>query len=302
MSTGLDVYHSFDDVPVDDPPESEGDDSIHAHDLGAGHAALAVFDPGAPTTVAAPHRLVVPHPRDLKKGDEGWDVLALHRALSHAGFHKWNLRNIKFGPTLEADLKKFQKHEGIAADGVYGKQTHAHLAPHYTAFEINLILQWEAPHTPEIRAFLAACMALYNMRYRVHYTQGPARMFIVKRRIKTVKQLAAYTSVWEDCSSSLTGTFYMAGCPDPNGLRYCGLGYTGTLAVHGKSVPVSKIEMGALCFYGRGYPWTHVTGVVSAPGKPIRVFSHGSESGPLILDVDYRGDIGQARIYPGMSY
>jgi len=118
-----DVFYSFEDVPLDDPPEEEGDDSLHAHDLGAGHAVLLA--PPGPTMpmVAKPDRLIVPHPRDLHKGMKGKDVLALQRALSRAGFHSWNLRTGSFGTQLEKDVKRFQQTRGLHVDGVYGKDT-----------------------------------------------------------------------------------------------------------------------------------------------------------------------------------
>lgn len=302
------VYHSFDEAPLDAAPLDEGDDSLHAHDLGRGGAVLL-----APTrSTLAPeetHRnLVVPHPRDLKRGMAGKDVLALQRALSHAGFHSWKLRTGQFGAQLEKDLKAFQKAKGLTVDGVYGPKTHAKLAAvpgAYTAFEIDLILQTvETPMHKMQRIFLASAMQLYNMRSRVHYTQGWSRMWIVKHHITTVAELSRQLQVYEDCSSSMTGLYYIAGAPDPNGFRYNGLGYTGTLGVCGQRwTSAFRPPIGALPLYGSSFPWKHVTGVVSSPeAASVRVLSHGTEAGPLLLGIDYRGDRAQIRVYPGIHY
>jgi peptidoglycan hydrolase-like protein with peptidoglycan-binding domain len=298
------VYTSFDDVPLDEPSTSEGDDSLHAHDLGAGGALfLAPLRP----TLAAPEakpKLIVPHPRDLERGMAGKDVLALQRALSRAKFHSWNLRTGQFGAQLQKDVKRFQATHGLVSDGVYGKLTHSKLAKFYTAYEIDLILQtMETPMHKAQRLWLAAAMQLYNMRARVHYTQGSARMWIVKHHLTTLADLAHQSTIYEDCSSSVTGLSYVAGVPDPNGFKYNGLGYTGTLGVMGRRWYGNHPPIGTLGFYGRYYPWVHVVGVVSSEtSKQIRVFSHGSEDGPLVLAADYRGLPSQWRVYPGLNY
>jgi hypothetical protein len=269
--------------------------------MGAGYAAM-LAQPLRPTLGAEPlvARLIVPHPRNLKQGMSGPDVLALHRALAKAGFHAWKLRKVGFGATLDRDLRRYQQHLKLKADGVYGSVTHAHLAKHYDAFGINLILSYETPKQQARNALVAAAMTLYNMRALVHYTQGPARMFIVRHKIKTTKVLAMQRSVWEDCSSGVTGLYYMAGVPDPNGFGFNSLGYTGTLALHGRAVSRSAATVGTLAFYGRAYPYSHVGAVVARPGgNSLRIFSHGSENGPYLLDVDYRGDLRQLRSYPG---
>lgn len=299
-----DVFHSFDEVPLDEPPLEEGDDSLHAHDLGAGHAVLLA--PPGPTLPpgAIPERLIVPHPRDLHKGMKGPDVLALQRALSRAGFHSWNLRTGQFGVQLEKDVKAFQRKNGLIVDGVYGRATHAKLAGSYTLFEINLILKVhvETPREKAQRLFLAAAMHLYNVRGSVHYTQGWSRMSIVKRHLATMVALNNAGPLYEDCSSSLTGLYYIARVPDPNGFGFNGLGYTGTMAVRGSrwGASLGGLPVAACGFYG-WYPFKHVVGVVSRGAIP-RVFSHGSETGPLVLRADYRGLPAQWRIYPGIHY
>lgn len=307
----IEVYHSFDEVPLDEPSVEDGDDSLHAHDVGAGAAVLLAPKPrptlGPPVEI---RRMIVPHPRDLKRGMKGHDVLALQRALSVAGFHSWKLRTGAFGAQLEKDLKRFQTAKKLKADGVYGSVTHATLVsshgkkgqPAYDAYGIQLLLTMETPIQQAQRYFLAGAMALYNMRARVHYTQGWSRMWIVKHQLRTVALVSGQKAIYEDCSSSVTGLYYVAKCPDPNGFHFNGLGYTGTLGVMGRRHTTGLPPIGALSMYGSYYPWKHTTGVVSRGSGGVRVFSFGSENGPYVLPIDYRGDRAQTRTYPGMHY
>jgi len=119
----------------------------------------------------------------------------------------------------------------------------------------------------------------------VHNTQGPARW-------QPVSMVPWQQHMWAygDCSSFATGCFKMAGLPDPNGMGYRA-GYTGTLCQHGKAV--ASAQAGDLVFYGSGPPWTHVAVAVSSN----RVVSHGSEGGPFLVPLGYRGDQGQIRRY-----
>jgi cell wall-associated NlpC family hydrolase len=98
---------------------------------------------------------------------------------------------------------------------------------------------------------------------------------------------------WEDCSSFATWLYWLADAPDPNGRGYDGFGYTGTLCRQGRRVSILELQPGDLVFYGRGAPWGHVAIYVGG-GK---VVSHGSEGGPYLLPVRYRGDVGEARSY-----
>lgn len=87
------------------------------------------------------------------------------------------------------------------------------------------------------------------------------RMQIVRQRLRLPPLLRF---IFEDCSSSVTGLYWLAGLPDPNGRGYDGYGYTGTLASHGRVVwrlgqPLSQLRPGDLIFYGGGFPHHHVT-------------------------------------------
>lgn len=148
------------------------------------------------------------------------------------------------------------------------------------------------------RARLAAdARALYAIRDRVHYSMTAKRMQTVREKIRAA--WSTVQSLTEDCSSSVTGLYWRSGAPDPNGLGYNGQGYTGTLCRHGRAVAEAQARPGDLVFYGVGAPWHHVAMVVGRdPAGKLVVFSHGSQPGPYLLPVRYRGDLGQIRTYP----
>lgn len=149
--------------------------------------------------------------------------------------------------------------------------------------------------TPQER-LLKGMNALIKHRQagRVHYTQSAKRMTIVRNHL--IPPFSPSRVIWEDCSSAVTGLWYMAGLHDPNDFHYNGQGYTGTLCLHGKRV-YGKAKVGDLVFYGSGGPpWKHVA-VVYSVGNGVKVWSHGHEGGPVIEAIDYRSDRGQLRRY-----
>jgi cell wall-associated NlpC family hydrolase len=233
---------------------------------------------------------IIPFRRSLKRGSVGKDVVAVKRALSAAGYLKWTTRwSLTFGLFTVRALKRFQSQHGLAADGVYGKLTHAKLAHWFDAWSAILYA-----HGPVIRrtasdkrqVIVAAALLGYRNRYSIHYTQGPSRMQGVRHHLKP-PQFPNY----EDCSSFATWCYYAAGVRDPNGLGYNGYGYTGTLGAHGHRV--SNPQPGDLCLYGSAPRFHHVTIYIGA-GKCV---SHGGEPGPLLLPVHYRSDLAEYRSY-----
>jgi hypothetical protein len=90
-------------------------------------------------------------------------------------------------------------------------------------------------------------------------------------------QLPLYT----DCSGFVTLCYHWAGAPDPNGRGYDGLGFTGTLLQHMKSIMKSQVKIGDVVVYG-AYPGHHTCLVVEAGGDPLLV-SHGSENDPHFI-------------------
>jgi cell wall-associated NlpC family hydrolase len=129
--------------------------------------------------------------------------------------------------------------------------------------------RWGAAHEPE-----------------VHYTQGPARddyLHEPKGRLP----------LWTDCSGFDTYAYWAAGAPDPSGLNYQYVGFTGTLLEcaqkHGRILfDVSQAKPGDPIVIGPGTGW-HAVIVLEAGPDPL-VASHGSEHGPRIerLSLDPR--------------
>lgn len=138
---------------------------------------------------------------------------------------------------------------------------------------------------------------LYNNRSNIHYTQKAARWEGIARRCNSAKGEYPRNA---DCSSLASWILWDAiartyGVRDLVNNAYWRYGYTGSMYQRGKAVRLLKnIKIGDLVFYGggRGIP-SHVA--ISLGGR--RVLSHGGESGPLILDIDYRSDRRMIRRY-----
>jgi hypothetical protein len=238
---------------------------------------------------------VVPFVRELRPGTRGKDVVAVKRALWRAGvYRKPRAFTRIYGPFVVRAVKRFQRQEGLIVDGQYGLLTHRRLARWFDEYAVALLGQAPRPtHADEIRArILSSAAVLYNRRSHVHYTMGWARMQIVRQRMDA-RDLATVAHIYEDCSSSITGLYFVAGGPDPNHLDFNGQGFTGTMCAHGRSVPLVAAKPCAAVFYGNGPPWKHVALYLGGG----RVWSFGSEAGPYILPIDYRGDRGDIREY-----
>lgn len=141
---------------------------------------------------------------------------------------------------------------------------------------------------PKVVLAAHAIYEYHRLTGRMHYTQDARRMSIVRHKWRP----PFHDVLEEDCSSFATACYWLAACADPNGYGYNGLGWTGSLCQHGKPVKPDKARPGDLYFYGDGPPWSHV--VVGAGGG--KGYSHGSEGGPRVVDVNYR-PIGQIRSY-----
>jgi hypothetical protein len=105
-----------------------------------------------------------------------------------------------------------------------------------------------------------------------------------------------------DCSGYATSAFYWADkhtkykINDPNGLKYSGWGFTGTLLSHNRNgrVPLDrKFYVGDMCIYGSSFSNTvHVVICRKNGDRKESVWSsHGSELGPYPVYMDYRPDI-----------
>jgi cell wall-associated NlpC family hydrolase len=120
----------------------------------------------------------------------------------------------------------------------------------------------------------------------IHYTQGGARD-------DYLREPKGRLPLWTDCSGFVTYCYWASGTPDPSGLNYQYVGFTGTLLAnaqkHGRIYyDVSKAKAGDPIVIGPGTGW-HAVIVIEAGADPL-VVSHGSESGPrtIRLSVDPR--------------
>lgn len=111
---------------------------------------------------------------------------------------------------------------------------------------------------------------------RIHYTELSARSAWLKRR-------PGFTPLWTDCSGFVTACYRWAAAPDPNGVAYAYVGYTGTLLSHGRDVPAGEARPGDIVVYGPG-TGVHTAVVVEAGIDPLTV-SHGREGGPEYVRV-----------------
>lgn len=227
--------------------------------------------------------------REIRLGNAGPDCRAVKRALARAGFGPKLLAGITpiFGKYAVLNLRHFQTAESLDPDGVYGKGTHAKLAPHFDAYGTKMYEGYSSTRAQVV----AAARYFAGIEPRVHYTEGPSRMTIVRERLRP--PLAAKKNIYEDCSSFATGCYWVADAADPNGRGYDGFGFTGTLCVRGHPVSLREAKPADLVFYGGGAPWGHVAIYI---GNGL-VISHGSERGPNVEAIDYRSDRGEIRAY-----
>lgn len=121
---------------------------------------------------------------------------------------------------------------------------------------------------------------------QIHYSEAPDRAGWLTGH-------AGVLPLTTDCSGFVTACYRWSELPDPNGLGYHQLGYTGTLLDHaGKHgqvlTDVSKARPGDPIVMGPG-TGSHVVVVVEAGADPL-VVSHGQEGGPRLqhLSVDTR--------------
>ncbi len=295
------VYTSLDEVPLDEYDEAnypDGDNSLLSEYSSLGGVPVTDMDrmltaqrnAEANLRLMLNKKLVVPLPRvlELKSVNmRGQDVIALQRALAVAGVRKWGKFTGVFGKGTKQNVAAFQERKGLKRDGIYGLNTHRLLAPKYDQYGAYLMNKVNKEvNKPDARYVIVAYAIFgYNQREKIHYTQSSLRMYGVRNRIRPPR-----IPIWEDCSSFATWCYWGANVPDPNGLRYNGWGYTGTLSQYG--VRTREPKPGDLGFYGSG-TYNHVT-IYVGDGRAI---GHGSERGPVLHDPYYRTDFSHWRTY-----
>jgi hypothetical protein len=216
-------------------------------------------------------------------------VLGVKRALRKADVYKLGPREKmtdQYGLRTVAAVQKFQRQEELPTDGIYGPRTHRKLMRDFDAYGALLMSRAPNPDTSTTmrQRVLAEALWGYNNNWRIGYAQvRPMRSLFSGHDLPQTM----------DCSEFVTLCYKRAGAPDPNGELYSGYGYTGTLSQRGLFVAYSQARIGDLVFYGGGWPWHHVA-LYAGFGK---VVSHGSDSGPHLCYIDYRGDRGAIRSY-----
>ena len=93
--------------------------------------------------------------------------------------------------------------------------------------------------------------------------------------------LARRLPLTTDCSGFVTLCYYLAGAPDPNGNRYSGYGWTGTLLRHLPAIGPVDLRRGDIVVWG-AYPGRHCAIVLEADDDPL-LASHGQERGPIAI-------------------
>lgn len=124
-----------------------------------------------------------------------------------------------------------------------------------------------------VRIALFARQGIFNESL-IHYTMTAQRDdWLASKPTKLPLPL------WTDCSGFATLCYYLAGAPDPNGLNYKAVGYTGTMLTHGVRTSQRDAKPGDLVVFGPG-TGHHVCIVLQAGDDPL-LCSHGQEAGPL---------------------
>lgn len=209
---------------------------------------------------------IVPFIHTLQVGKTGPTVFQMQRALKAAGFRKGKATGFYGKPTAH-EVANFQRHVKIKPSGRYGLRTHKKLSKFYdTAGRARLIAVAHARRivaitTAIIRVTAHAWLERTSMAYSESASRG---------------NLPNYPGVPRatDCSGYVTWVFHSVGLPDPSGLNFNPVGWTGTIGKHGVVVPAMDARIGDLALYGGGYPFGHVAIVVHI--HPTLVSSHGT--------------------------
>jgi hypothetical protein len=104
------------------------------------------------------------------------------------------------------------------------------------------------------------------------YTEGPGRSHMVESSPGSLPQSA-------DCSAFCTGLAKWAGAPDPNGLNFSPVGYTGTLLEHCTHIEAGAARMGDLIVYGPG-TGAHAVYILERLPDDFACASHGQPGDP----------------------
>ena len=190
----------------------------------------------------------------LVPGDKGPAVEALQRALypliKSLGGVPTNARNGQYGVKTIRDVQVVQRVHRILvytqryptglATGKTGRKTWEVVAPHLDDRGRYLLEKHDQEQKETVEDRKRAALVAWA-RWYVE-TGGK---YIQRRPMRLGKSLP----ITGDCSESVTNIYFLAGCPDPNGNKYNGSGWTGTLRARGQSIPLSAAKPGDLLHY-----------------------------------------------------
>jgi cell wall-associated NlpC family hydrolase len=194
-------------------------------------------------------------------------ALEAHARLLHPPLlppKDWNASVPWVGKSARVYLKEFQTRVGLPITAEFDGPTLAVLFPSSQSE------RWRA-------AIVANAKWGVLNKDAIHYSQSGARMAAVHEP----RHLPLYT----DCSAFITLCYSWAGAPDPNGLRYNGYGFTGTMLWNCRHIQPTQAKPGDIIVFGN-YPGTHAVVIVGNAGfiNPLCV-SHGQEAGPILVEL-----------------
>lgn len=208
------------------------------------------------------------HAVEVAKWRLGYRETAIHKGHEFAG---QQLLNFLTGTKpLPDDYAKRRALRLAPGDRAKSTQTKKEAAAAAIRAKIVAYCRWGIQHEPSI-----------------HYAQQRPM-----DRMNDLKHLPVY----DDCSEFATKACKYAGAPDPNGLRYNGLGYTGTLLNGCRHISAAMVRPGDLVVFGEGTG--HHVCVVLEPGPDPLLASHGQEKGPM----EIRFSVEKAAQPPGVTW
>lgn len=117
---------------------------------------------------------------------------------------------------------------------------------------------------------------------QIHYKQVRPMQTAKLTEARLREILDGGGNITMDCSEAVTMICRLAGLPDPNGLLYNGLGYTGTMLDHMVHFhDASKAGRGSILIIG-AHTGDHACQVL-VPGTNPLLYSHGMERGPIAI-------------------